>query len=418
MKKTLLSSAVVSAITLGFSASAMAGTFAGINSEETLRAAIEAANSNSDIDKLVFKKNAHIVLSEPVIYTGTQDLTIVGKNAVIDGSNAGSFELVVDDEGLEAAVTEDGTLVFNTAANLTIRKLNIVDSATRGLVVNIPDDASGDDIEISLRRVSITGSALYGLHIDDNADAFDDGVNGSAIGIDLSIHSSTFVGNGTGALDFDGIRVDERADGDISSWIVNTQIDGNGGDGIELDEAGEGDIFSTMIGVSISDNGFYNEDDLDDGFDIDEADGGSIYATLLRVGVNNNKDEGLDFDEEGEGDVNVRIRKLVAVNNSDEAIKVDEEDAGDLRVSITKVEVADSGDDGIQFTELGEGAISGSLKKVSVAGSKKYGVKAEQWIEEDEEEILEPAGVLKVRQLELEGNGKGDDIEVRNVIIK
>ena len=415
MKKTLLTLAIASS---AIASVANAGAIKGINSDAAFRNAVAEANGNPDITRLVFKKNAHITLSAPVIYNGVQPLTIVGKNATIEGSKAGSFELVVDDEGFEAAVTEDASLVFNTAADLSIRDLSIKNSATRGLVVNIPDTAEGDDIEINLRRVSITDSALYGLHIDDNADEFDDGTDGSAIGIDLSIYASRFIGNGTGALDFDGVRVDERAEGDISSWIVNTQIDANGGDGIELDEAGPGDVFSTMMGVSLSDNGFYNEEDLDDGFDIDEADEGSVYATLYRVGVNNNKDEGLDFDEAGEGDIDLRIRHLVAINNNDEAIKADEEDEGDLRATLGKVEVSDSGDDGIQFTELGEGTIAGMLNKVSVSNSAKYGIKAEQWIVEDEAEILEPAGFLKVRKTELDGNDKGDEIEVRNVIVK
>ncbi|WP_250657584.1 hypothetical protein [Alkalimarinus coralli] len=412
MKKTILALAIG---TLPLSVHAKNN--AKVYDAASLQAAISAANQDSSINKIVFKKNATISPMAPVIYSGTQPLTIVGNGATINGENAGQFELVVDNNGMEAAVTEDGTLVFNTMADITIKNLTVENSATRGIVVNVPEDAQGSDISITLKHVNIISSALYGLHIDDNADAFDDGASGSSIGIDLEIYGSNFIGNGTGALDFDGIRVDERSEGDISSWIVKSHIDGNGGDGIELDEAGSGSVFSTMHNVTVNNNGFYNEEDLDDGFDIDEAGDGSILVNLYRVEANNNMDEGLDFDESGNGRLSITARRVVAENNSDEGIKADEEDAGDIGVNLVKVKVLASGDDGIQLTELGEGNISGFLNKVFVSDSKKYGIKAEQWVNEDEAEILEPAGFLKAKNVRLEGNGKGDEIKVHNISV-
>ena len=391
-------------------------TIAGnhVYDEGSLQQAIAQANADSAITRIVFKRNAQIYLNAPVIYNGSQPLTLVGRGASIDGSNAGSFVL---DEDL-TAVTEDGTLVFNTAADVSIRNLTVDNSATRGVVVNVPEDAQGDDIKVMLNHVNILNSALYGLHVDDNADEFDDGVAGSDIGVDLVIKNSNFIGNGTGAIDFDGVRVDESAEGDIQSFIVNTHIDANGGDGIELDEAGNGDVDSTMIHVTLNDNGFYNEEDLDDGFDIDEADEGDVEATLIHVVVNGNLDEGLDFDEAGEGGILLMLRSIEADNNADEAIKADEEDEGDLRVNMKKVNVSNSGDDGIQFTELGEGKIKGKLFKVTAENNAKYGVKAEQWVVEDEPAPAETAGKLKVKKVTLSGNGKGDDIKTNNVVIK
>lgn len=413
MNKTILA-LTISALSL----SAHAKNTHAVHDENSLQSAITAANQDSSIAKIVFKKNAYIPLTAPVLYTGTQALTLIGNGATINGENAGTFELVVDNDGFEAAITEDGTLVFNTQSDLTIKNLTVKNSATRGIVVNVPEDAEGDDISITLQNVNVISSALFGLHIDDNTDAFDDGSSGSAIGIDLEIYGSNFVDNGTGALDFDGIRVDERGEGDISSWIVRTHIDANGGDGIELDEAGNGSIFSTMNNVTLNNNGFYNEEDLDDGFDIDEADDGSILVNLYKVEANNNLDEGLDFDEAGNGNINVTARRIVAEGNSDEAIKVDEEDAGDIAVNFAKITVHKSGDDGIQLTELGEGSIGGVLNKVSVSDSKKYGIKAEQWVIEDEAEISESSGFLKAKNVILEGNSKSDEIETHNVSVK
>lgn len=409
MNKSILCLALITAIsTVNAKASEK------VHDEYSLQTAITNANTDDTIKKIVFKRNATINLTAPVIYTGTQSLTLIGNNSTVDGSSAGSFVL---DEDL-TAITEDGTLVFNTAADITINKLAVVNSATRGIVVNVPETAEGDSITVNLNKVKITDSALYGLHIDDNADEFDDGTAGSAIGINLTILKSSFTGNGTGAIDFDGVRVDERGEGDIHAVIVKTHIDGNGGDGIELDEAGNGDVDVTMFRVTMNNNGFYNEEDLDDGFDIDEADNGDVEVTLLNVKASNNMDEGLDFDEAGEGDIVVKLRRVYALNNSDEGIKADEEDTGNIEARMTKVTVSDNGDDGIQFTELGEGEIESTLFNVTANDNAKYAIKMEQWIIEDEAENTEDAGKLKTRKVTLSGNGKGDEIKVNNIDIQ
>ena len=386
---------------------------APVYDETSLQTVINSANTDTRIKKIVIAKDAVINLSAPVIYNGSQSLKIIGNNATIDGASAGSFEVGED----LTAITKDGTLIFNTAGDLSIYELNIINSATRGLVVNIPADAQGEDIEIKLHKVNISDSALYGLHIDDNADEFDDGVTGSAIGINLNINRSNFTGNGTGAIDFDGVRVDERAEGDIHAVIIHTHIDGNGGDGIELDEAGNGDVDATMMNVTLNGNGFYNEEDLDDGFDIDEADDGNLEAKLFHVEVKNNMDEGLDFDEAGDGDVKLKINRVLAVNNADEAIKVDEEDDGDIEAMLKKVTVRDSGDDGIQFTELDQGSIEAKLKKVFAENNAKYGIKMEQWVIEGEDAPVEEPGELKTKKVTLSGNGEGDEIKT-NMIVK
>ncbi|MCG7928834.1 MAG: right-handed parallel beta-helix repeat-containing protein [Candidatus Thiodiazotropha lotti] len=379
--------------------------------ESSLQDAFQQASYNPEIDEIVFKKYSHISLSAPAIYRGEQSITLVGKGSTIDGSNAGSFVL---DSNLTAA-TEDATLIFDTAGEVKIKNLKVINSATRGIVINVPADASGDDVSVNLDRVTIFHSALYGLHVDDNADAFDDGRSGSALGIELKLTRCTFEYNGTGAIDFDGVRVDERSHGDIYAFISNTTIDNNGGDGIELDEAGDGNVEVYMNRVSLNDNGFYNEEDLDDGFDIDEADDGNIEAILTNLVVNNNKDEGLDFDEAGDGNIEAKFKRVSAFNNNDEAIKLDEEDAGDIEAKLKRVDVDASGDDGIQFTELGEGKIETVLKSVSATNNKKYGIKIEQWLVEDEEEHAEDAGSMTLKRVDITGNGKGDEIKTNNI---
>ncbi|GFO72607.1 hypothetical protein BJAS_P2994 [Bathymodiolus japonicus methanotrophic gill symbiont] len=383
-----------------------------VSDEVSLNIAIDAANADSRINKIVFAKNARISLSSPVIYTGSQNLVLLGNGAIIDGANAGKFTL---NEHLLAS-TEDGTLIFNSAADLTIHQLSIVNSATKGLVINIPLDTQGEDIQVTLDKVEISGSALHGLHIDDNADEFDGGELGSSIGLDIHIEHSSFIRNGIGAIDFDGIRIDERGLGDIHLFIIDSHIDGNGGDGMELDEAGAGNVEATVKHVTFNDNGFYNEADLEDGFDIDESGEGNIEVSLFKVLANRNKDEGMDFDEEGAGDVKVKMRHITVIETTGEGIKIDEHGQGNVEAHLSRVMVMDGGDDGIQITEQGQGRIESGLKKVTATDNKKYGVILEQWAIKGEDVSTEQAGELKIKKLTLSGNGKGDELGLHNVI--
>jgi hypothetical protein len=383
-----------------------------ISDEKSLNAAINKANMDSSMTKIAFAIDAKISLTAPVIYSGKQNLTLIGNNAVIDGAKAGSFKMADD----LTATTQDSSLIFNSAGALKISDLSIINSATRGLTINIPKDATGTDVSIILHNIKVTNSALYGLHIDDNADEFDEGDIGSAVGINLVIEDSEFVRNGTGAIDFDGVRVDERGHGNISAFITKTIIDENGGDGIELDEAGAGNVEVEMVDVSLSRNGFYNKKDLDDGFDIDEAGDGDINASLINVVIDANLDEGLDFDESGKGDLITRMYHVSANRNSDEGLKFDEEGDGDIRTILSNVSVSKSGDDGIQLTELGEGLVSGTLSQVSISDSEKLGLKAQMWVVEDEQAIAERAGSLQLLDLKLSNNAKGDQA-VHNLLL-
>lgn len=380
--------------------------------EQTLHKAVERANTDHRISRIVFKRNARIVLKNPVTYTGKQALKLFGNGTVIDGSSAGGF---IQGKDLTAR-TEDGVLVFSTAANLGISDLTIVNSASRGIVVNVPHDAAGEDITITLNRVTVMGSALYGLHVDDNADAFDNGDKGSAIGIKLRLIQSSFTGNGTGAIDFDGIRVDERGDGGIEAFITNTRIHGNGGDGIELDEGGNGDVKAVLVQSSISGNGFYNSEDLDDGFDIDETGAGDVEVSLVDVKAESNMDEGLDFDEKGSGDMWLLLNDVSCVGNKDEGIKVVEKGFGNLEALLERVEVLDGGDDGIQFAEYGEGKIDVKLTMVTASNNAKYGVWIDQRLVKNEIIATKNPGYLMLHKTILSGNGWGDDIKLHNII--
>jgi len=412
MKKTALSVALLAA-----SISTSASALTKVSDEASLNAVLADANAGI-ISKIVFEENANITVSEPLIYTGSQDLVIVGNGAVINGSSAGEVTPAIDDEGRDTLISDDATLMFNTAADIRIRDLNIVDSKTRGVVVNVPQDAEGQDVLLELFKVTVSGSALFGLHIDDNQNEFDEGDAGSAVGVKLQVTSSVFMNNGIGAIDYDGVRVDERGEGGIEATFVASKIDLNGADGMELDEAGEGDIDVLIIRTTMNDNGFQNPEDLDDGFDIDEADAGDINVTMFNVVSNDNLDEGLDFDETGEGNINLTLNRVQAIGNQDEGIKADEEDAGNIEASFYQVKVNGGlDDDGIQFTELGAGDINASLTKVHAKDNEKYGIKIEQWDVEDESDDA-TTGTVQLKQTQLSGNGKGDEVKTHGVDVK
>ncbi|MEW8205718.1 MAG: hypothetical protein AB2746_06305, partial [Candidatus Thiodiazotropha taylori] len=61
--------------------------------ESSLQDAFQQASYNPDIDEIIFKRNSHISLSAPAIYSGEQSITLIGKGSTIDGSSAGGFVL-------------------------------------------------------------------------------------------------------------------------------------------------------------------------------------------------------------------------------------------------------------------------------------------------------------------------------------
>jgi hypothetical protein len=58
-----------------------------VSDESSFNAAIDAANADNSINKIVFEKNVQLSLSYPVIYTGSQDLMLLGNGATIDREN-------------------------------------------------------------------------------------------------------------------------------------------------------------------------------------------------------------------------------------------------------------------------------------------------------------------------------------------
>lgn len=313
----------------------------------SFRQALAEADTNSDVFVVRFDRDFTVKLRSSLSYRGNKPLTIDGGQAVIDGGNIGHGNI----------------LDIHSSAPVVLKNIKFINSRGNGVVVKIPDEAIGN-VSVTLDGVEIKQSTLYGLHIDDNFHAKDEGDAGSAAGILLNIYNSAFVDNGVGELDYDGIRVDERGAGDIIAHISDTQINHNGGDGLELDEGGAGNVNLTMIHSELNNNGFFNESDLEDGLDIDEAGAGDVNVTLIGVHADGNHEQGIDLDEFDSGTIELTFSDVHSDDNVNEGIKVDEQHDGDILTFFSHVYVKNAGQEGIRIAQNGNGRVYSELHHV------------------------------------------------------
>jgi len=325
----------------------------------SFRAAVQLANANRGVNRIVFDSGLDIVeLSESVEFTGSQRLDIDGNGNTIQAADG---------------FTGPGVFVSSGAASLDISELTVDgdfdegETPANGIFAPIAFDANGM-VSVVLDAVTLINNGLFGLHVDDQS-------SGSNASIKLDVYNSYVVNNGIGELDFDGIRVDEGGNGNIFATIKNTQINANGGDGLELDEAGNGSVFLTAVDSFFNENGFFNEADLDDGLDIDEAGNGSIFANLTDVVLSDNLDEGLDLDEEQSGSIHLNLRDVTANGNTDEGIKASEEDAGSIFGHFNDVQANNNGNDGFELEEADDGIVSVQFNDVEANGNDGAGIK-------------------------------------------
>lgn len=300
----------------------------------------------------------------------------------------GSFQTISGDTG------DQPLLEITNGANLEIRNLTFAgmggfsienQGGGKGIFVKVPVEQQ-DDVYVDLKDVIIRDTGYHGLHISDCTTGDDCGAgqgglgDGSIASIFVTAKNLTIDNAGFGRQDGDGLRVDDRDEGDIFFQISNSVFSNVGGDGIELDEGGAGTVFVDMHHVTFHDNGAYcsadfvadplaldpacdddGDPDVDDAFDIDEAGNGGIAGRISNITLINNYDEGLDFDSEGTGDnnfIDLRISRVFARDNDDEAIKVSEEEAASVKVVMNHLDIG--GD--VEVEEEGEGSLKVIVK--------------------------------------------------------
>lgn len=348
----------------------------------SLRAGLE-----SGADRIVINKSVgDIRISETLTYTGSEPLRISGFGQTVKGGDFTLFEV------------ENG-------ANLAVSKVNFagpggfdIDSGGNneggiGLLVTVPEDRTGT-VKVDLNRVTVSGVARHGIHISDcDLAVCGSGQGGGGVGspasVDLRLDRVHVRDAGNGAFDNDGVRVDERSDGDIRFYASRSVFTDVGADGVELDEGGDGDVRIYVRKSVFQENGGFcdglpevepdpspipecydeGELDLDDGFDVDEADAGSILGVVTNSDISNNLDEGLDFDEGGDGGYAIYLNKLVANGNGDEGIKVSEEGSGDLVAKLRKVTAKANGAAGVLLEEEEAGNLRVDINRLKTANN-------------------------------------------------
>ena len=314
----------------------------------SFRWAVDSANLDPEITTIEVRGNNRlpILLQSSVTFSGTQDLTILGRDIVIDGENAGGTAFLVNGGG---------------------------DLAIEGITYQVPSTATGT-IKVSLTNVSIEDNKGHGVLINDQDNPVaEDGVqpdsSGSEAGLYVEVTNTSFLRNGYSVSDRDGLRVNEGAEGSLTFVARGLRAEDNAADGIELDERGSGDVNIDMQDSQVLRNGKFDPTDFDDGFDIDESDAGSVIGTLVRVTASDNYEEGLDFNENNAGDFRVDLKDVVTNNNDEEGVDYEEDDdfagGGDLVTTIVGLEAnGNGGDGGLKIREKGAGSLNANVSDV------------------------------------------------------
>jgi len=414
------SALALSALFVGVAAAQTTAPIVVTNAQDagdgSLRAAISQAAGTNAPSQIVIATDDDIVISESLVYEGEAPLEIIGNGQRVRTHE--NTHLFVSANGGSVAI---GDLDFEGPGQFSIlnRGDNNGETAGKGIFIDVRDDQTGV-VELSLHDVSVKGVANHGVHVSDCtlADACGAGAGGGGEGSPASIrvrlHDVTVDGVGNGKFDADGLRVDERGEGDILVTAMNSVFTRVGADGLELDEGQSGSIHSTMIGTQFVDNGAYCDPamlesymparpegefddgevrgadipgdvtgtpddscferevslydsgyveeyeigiDVDDGIDYDEADAGDLNLTMIRSTISGNYDEGVDMDEAGAGGGNLHYINTLAYGNADDGFKMSEEDAGNVHGSMLGAVSRDNGGKGAVFEEEGPGDV-------------------------------------------------------------
>lgn len=347
----------------------------------SFREAITAANGDTSVNWITFARGlGSIGLQSTVTFNGAQALRIDGHEATLTAAGSAAFDLFVTTGG----------------GWLEISRLGLVAGHANGIVVSIPAEAGGE-VRVDLWEVILTGNGLFGLLIDDSL--------GSPAGVLLNLQRCVVTENGTGAIDNDGLRVNERGPGNVSASFKECLFEANGADGVELDEGDLGDVLVQVLHSDFNENGFLDIEDLEDGIDVDEAgdgdivalmvdcrldgngdeatdlneDGtGSLFASFYQVTANDNVDKGLTAEEFGDGNVQAVYSQIIAIGNKKEGVKLDESDGGDLQVELHNAYLENNTDDGMQVEEIGAGDVFVRIVNSTILKSKKYGLNLTQ----------------------------------------
>lgn len=401
---------------LGASAAVTTNADAGPGS---LRAALAAALADPGITHVRLERGlGTITLASPLVWSGAGSLAIDGAGATLDGSALGSGQ---------------SAFVANGGGDLAVRDLVVADAPGYGILVDVPAARTGTQ-RVDFDAVTIRDNGLHGVLINDQTEYLNDPNStseaGSAAGLVVTLTRSLIAGNGHGAIDYDGFRVNEGGEGSIVARFQGTVFRANGADGLELDERGSGSAEFTIEQSALVGNGFFSEADPDDGIDVDEAGDGDIIARFVQVEASDNAEQGVDLNENHAGDLRVTMSQVTGSGNGEEGIEFEEDDdfvgGGDLVADLVGVTASDNGaedgDAGLKLREKGAGdltarlvqptasdnAIGGIEVREDAAGTLDAGVQSATASNNATTGLrLRGTGTARVQKLVAEGNGSG-----------
>ena len=428
--------------------------------EGSLRAALEMVAAGS-ADSIIITTEDDIEITSTLTYNGHTPISIYGNGQTIETDK--NIDLLAITAGANLNISH---LKFEGPGGFSItNRGDQQGEAGKGIFVNLRNDQTGT-VTVTLNDVEVSGVAYHGIHLSDCDIAKDCGAgaggqgDGSAASIAVNAYNVKVHNVGYGRVDGDGLRVDERNEGDILFTAHNSSFTKVGADGVELDEGQNGSVIVNATNVDFSNNGDYCQKDLlekllpspveaefkdgemsedkvpmaitgsaddkcferevdlyasgsveayefgidyDDGFDIDEAGNGGIKAVIYSSTIHNNLDEGLDFDEEGEGNVEITVIDSKASGNTDDGFKVTEEDNGNLSALFSSVKSHKNSGKGIVLEAKNSGTVAAFIENSETEDNdsgKKSGLK------------IKGKGVITLRNSEIEDGYKAKKAEI------
>ncbi|MEZ4553596.1 MAG: hypothetical protein R3B59_06780 [Dehalococcoidia bacterium] len=322
----------------------------------TFRAAVEAANANPSITKIVLRNWLPITLTSTVTYTGSQPLTVQGDSPL--------FNRVIEGDGACARFksTSGGDITFQ---RVTMRDLSC-DLALEA-AVHIEPPADAGEVVVQLDRVVVENvMADIGIRLDEAAasgTSFSLQVTGSRIdGCDLVCVLVDERGTGGVVASFStttvrgagerGVAVSEQDSGDVSFSASGSQFNENNNAGVEVLAGGSGDLEVTLNGIGASNNGT-------SGVALQQGGEGDFDLTGTYLRLEGNGSSGLYTTESGDGDFSAWLSGVEATGNSNHNMLLQENDEGDgdFRVSGSTLNDSEIGT-GLTAVEFGSGTLS------------------------------------------------------------
>jgi len=454
------------------SLAANAETFIVTNSADSgtgsLRAAMAAAGEASGDHVIIVEAPGDIGISSPLSYAGTAPLSIYGNGQTVMA--AGNHNILEATQGADLTVNN---MSFQGPGGYNIQNRGDTGGAAGGkaIFVDVRDDQTGL-VSLTLNAVTVAGVANHGIHISDCSLADDCGGGGggagegSAASIAVHLNGVTVKDVGQGRFDADGLRVDERGEGDVHAVIQASSFSGVGADGVEIDEGQAGSVIAHVNGSIFMENGDYCnpsllkpllpaadegefEDgqkkeadipgpitgspddgcferevdlyesgyveeyefgiDLDDGFDIDEAGPGDLRAEIIASTIFGNLDEGLDFDEEDEGSIRISIIGSKSMNNTDDGYKHSEEGEGGVFAHVLNSAAMANGGKGFVFEEEDGGNVAVHADGATTSNNDDSDKTGFEVVQDDDGD-----GLFMVRMSSIADGIDDEGVEVRN----